>query len=232
MTDDKQRATFTAPSKSQLLKITGAALGVAVLLLVLVILPAEYGIDYTGFGRATGLTTLAQSSAGTSQASADQSAAQTSQADTGADAGTGDGGEETLPWRKGGPPPLEGIDDYSRNHDTPHKTKTVKVKLAAGEEVEYKAILNKGEPLLFSWSIPEGNIYYEFHGEPTEGEWPKGFYMSYSMGKTGTQNGSFVAPFTGRHGWYWVNYNDEPVTIRLTFAGYFVSAKEVYRAQR
>ena len=29
------------------------------------------------------------------------------------------------------------------------------------------------------------------------------------------------APFTGEHGWYWLNYNDFPVTITLTVTGYF-----------
>jgi hypothetical protein len=30
-----------------------------------------------------------------------------------------------------------------------------------------------------------------------------------------------VAPFSGEHGWYWVNLNDHPVTITLTVTGYF-----------
>ena len=49
-----------APSLAALVKATGIAFVIAVVLLVLVVLPAEYNIDVTGFGRAIGLTVLAQ----------------------------------------------------------------------------------------------------------------------------------------------------------------------------
>ena len=29
------------------------------------------------------------------------------------------------------------------------------------------------------------------------------------------------APFSGEHGWYWLNYNEFPVTVTLTVTGYF-----------
>ena len=32
---------------------------------------------------------------------------------------------------------------------------------------------------------------------------------------------SFVAPFTGRHGWYWRNLSDEPAVITLEAVGYY-----------
>lgn len=47
------------PSSGALLKIIGATLGAAAIALVMFILPAEYGVDPTGFGKATGLTKLA-----------------------------------------------------------------------------------------------------------------------------------------------------------------------------
>jgi hypothetical protein len=31
--------------------------------------------------------------------------------------------------------------------------------------------------------------------------------------------GTLVAPFTGRHGWYWQNVSGEPVTIVVKLAG-------------
>ena len=108
----------------------------------------------------------------------------------------------------------------------------MEVSLEPGEEVEFKINMEKGEPLLFSWSIPDGDIYYDFHGEPMEGDWPEGFYARYGEGEAGGQDGSFVAPFTGRHGWYWLNYNEEAVTIRLTFKGYYDSYGEIYRSSR
>jgi len=50
----------SAPSRNRLLLATLGSLIVALILLVLVVLPAGYGVDPTGFGRATGLTAMAQ----------------------------------------------------------------------------------------------------------------------------------------------------------------------------
>lgn len=51
------------PSKKTLGLITLAALAAGALLTTLFVLPAEYGIDPTGFGKATGLTRLAPKAA-------------------------------------------------------------------------------------------------------------------------------------------------------------------------
>ena len=32
--------------------------------------------------------------------------------------------------------------------------------------------------------------------------------------------------FAGEHGWYWLNYNDFPVTITLTVTGFFDDIKD------
>jgi hypothetical protein len=56
-TDIPQRADL--PSSAQLLRSTCIAATVAAALLVTMVLPAEYGIDPTGVGRALGLTQMA-----------------------------------------------------------------------------------------------------------------------------------------------------------------------------
>lgn len=48
----------TPPSAAQLVKAAAAAAAVATLVLVCAVLPAEYGIDPTGIGRAVGLTAI------------------------------------------------------------------------------------------------------------------------------------------------------------------------------
>ena len=53
-------ATGVVPSKATLGKATAAALVVAAIILVTIVLPAEYGIDPLGFGAATGLIGLSQ----------------------------------------------------------------------------------------------------------------------------------------------------------------------------
>ena len=54
----------TAPSGKTLLKATLTALVVAAIVLVTTVLPAEYGIDPLGVGRATGLTALFEAGGG------------------------------------------------------------------------------------------------------------------------------------------------------------------------
>ena len=39
--------------------------------------------------------------------------------------------------------------------------------------------------------------------------------------ETAGGNGSLTAPFAGEHGWYWLNFNEFPVTVTLTVTGYF-----------
>lgn len=109
-----------------------------------------------------------------------------------------------------------------RAHPRAARRARVVIELGPREELEYKAQLAQGEPLLYSWRAEGGPVYYEFHGEPTEGEWPQGFFLSYEIGESSTQaHGSFVAPFTGRHGWYWRNLSDEPAAITLEASGYY-----------
>ncbi len=53
-------AAVTVPSKGTLAKATAVALVVAAIILVTIVLPAEYGIDPLGAGAATGLISLSQ----------------------------------------------------------------------------------------------------------------------------------------------------------------------------
>ena len=166
------------------------ALLAGALILVLVVLPAGVGVDPTGFGRLTGLSTPAHDS----RSSAAMPVA-------------------------GAPPPLS---IWSISHPEKYRTQTFAVPLKPNEEVEYKAQLNRGEPLLYSWRVKEGSqVYFEFHGQPTEGTWPKDYYQSYEKGEGSGGQGSMVAPFAGRHGWFWLNIGDKPVTIEIEINGYF-----------
>lgn len=182
------------------------ALVAALLALVLAVLPAEYGVDLTGFGRLTGLSSFAGSKAG---AAADGKAAggsEMAQAPVGADA-------------SGAAPALK---VWSVAHPERYVQRTYEVQLQGDEELEYKADLARGDSLLYSWRVKEGSqVYFEFHGEPTEGKWPEGYFESYEKGESTAGAGSMVAPFKGNHGWYWLNLSEKPVTIVVELAGYY-----------
>jgi hypothetical protein len=167
-----------APSRRQLLIGTAAAFLVAAILLVTVILPAEYGVDPIGTGRLLGLTEMAESGEVSAQ--------------------------------------------LMHEHERKYLSGRVVINIGPGEGLEYKATLPQGEPLLYSWLVAGGPVYFEFHGEPTEGEWPKDYYRSYQIKEQSTgEHGSFVAPFTGVHGWYWKNLSTEPAAITLEASGYY-----------
>lgn len=167
-----------APSRRQLLLGTLVAVLVAALVLVVVILPAEFGIDPLRTGKLLGLTELSESGEISAQ--------------------------------------------LMHEHERKYLSGRVVINVAAGEGLEYKALLPEGEPLLYSWTVAGGPVYFEFHGEPTEGEWPKDYYRSYQIKEQSTgEHGSFVAPFTGNHGWYWKNLSSEPATITLEAAGFY-----------
>jgi hypothetical protein len=184
------------------------ALMAALLALVLAVLPAEYGIDLTGFGRLTGLTGFAGSKAA-STADAGKPAAQGSdmpQAPVDADA-------------TGAAPALK---VWSVAHPERYAQRSYEVALKGDEELEYKAVMARGDSMLYNWRVKEGSqVYFEFHGEPTEGKWPEGYYESYEKGEASAGAGSMVAPFNGHHGWYWLNLSEKPVTVVVEMAGYY-----------
>jgi hypothetical protein len=114
------------------------------------------------------------------------------------------------------------ITEVMHAHPRKFYSGNIAIELAGREELEYKATLAVGEPLLYSWRVQGGPVYFEFHGEPTEGKWPAGYYRSYEIQeRASAAHGSFIAPFTGQHGWYWRNLSDEPAIITLQTSGYY-----------
>jgi len=114
------------------------------------------------------------------------------------------------------------VTEVMHAHPRKYYSGNIEITLAGREELEYKATLALGEPLLYSWRVQGGPVYFEFHGEPTEGKWPAGYYRSYEIQERASEShGSFIAPFTGQHGWYWRNLSDGPATITLQASGYY-----------
>jgi hypothetical protein len=96
---------------------------------------------------------------------------------------------------------------------------TVELKFPPREGYEYKFKLQEGAGMIYSWKAAQG-LEYDFHGEPEGG--PKGYFESYEKNNGGAfGNGSFTAPFTGTHGWYFKNNTGETITVKLTTAGFY-----------
>ena len=107
-----------------------------------------------------------------------------------------------------------------------YKVDTEDLSLRPGEGVEIKYHMQKGAWMVYAWKA-NGNLRYEFHGEPDKKP-NKEYYESYELNdKVGSDHsyGSFTAPSTGIHGWFWENKGTKEVEMHLTTAGFYDSAK-------
>lgn len=194
----------TPPSGRRIATSVAVAVVAALVVLVTVILPAEYNIDPTGVGGAIGLT-------------------QINEPERTLVVRDVIGGNET--YRSvpipdfGQPVPLPNPAVF-QGHAGPARTETLTVTLEPGEETEVKTVLKESQVIVYSWSVDRGQLYVDFHGhEPDAGQ---DYWVRYEEQQEGSSgHGSLVAPFAGEHGWFWQNYNEFPVVITLTFTGYF-----------
>lgn len=185
---------------------TLVALGVAAIVLVVAILPAEFGIDPTGIGQRLGLTSLNGEESTRTLVITDVTG------------GNENYREVEIP-DSGDPVPLPNPNVF-QNADTPPQQREIQVEIPAGKGTEIKLMMQVGKMVVFDWSV-EGTpgFYVDFHGhEPGDSE----YWVRYQELEEGVQGaGSLVAPFTGEHGWYFLNYELTPVTVTLRVNGYF-----------
>lgn len=179
--------TQTPPSARRLAVATAAALLVAAVVLVAAVLPAEYGLDPLGTGKALGLTDLYRGAAEPAAPAAANTAALAA-------------------------PPM-----------TMFRVDSVAFTLRPSEGFEYKYRIEKGGGLVYAWTATRP-VKYEFHGEPDGAG--LGVAVSYEKSEGARASGSFTAPASGIHGWYWENPSDEAMTITLTSSGFYSWADE------
>ena len=124
------------------------------------------------------------------------------------------------------PTPVPGQVSVYTPQPRTYKVDAQDFQLGPGEGVEMKYHMQKGAGMVYSWKA-NGKLTFEFHGEPDQKP-NKDYFESYELDdKTGKDSsyGSFTAPSTGIHGWFWQNKGDKDVQFRLTVAGFFDSAK-------
>ncbi len=105
-----------------------------------------------------------------------------------------------------------------------YRADTAEFVLEPYEYVEYKYHLETGAGMVFSWTA-SSSVIHDFHGEPDDAA--QGGETTYDMRVTDGANGSFAAPFTGIHGWYWENPGGDRITIRITSSGFYNAAVEI-----
>ena len=194
MNDISAQPPKVSPSAATLLKATGIAFVVAAIVLIVFVLPAEYGVDPTGIGARIGLTAMNEPQ---DEADASSTEAIVSSAVT----------------------PISVLDAAWRA-EQPFRTDELSLTLAPNEGGEIKALMQVGERLVFTWTSEGGGVSFDMHGEALNAA--KDEFTSFWKGRNESSgHGAFQAPFAGTHGWYWRNRGTAPVTVRVKTSGYY-----------
>ena len=109
-------------------------------------------------------------------------------------------------------------------HRSSYRTDQRTFELEPEEFVEYKYRLEEGRTMVYSWTASYW-VRSEMHSE-ADGA-PAGTAQFFEVAdSTLHRHGSYVAPFPGIHGWYWLNVTDRTVTVTLHAAGFFSTSVE------
>jgi hypothetical protein len=191
---EPMQAQAQMPTPGGLMKRVLAALAAAGVILTAFVLPAEYGIDPIGIGKAFGLTQMAKNTAAAEP--------------------------EGIPKLPLAPPDQTHFYDKPWHTDE-IKIKLkgdgeleYKFRMKAGEAIVYSWTADKmvyydfhAEP-----EPPPGVAKESFKAEAIRYK---------EVQETTEAHGALTAPFDGIHGWYWLNLDGKPATITLKVSGFY-----------
>lgn len=209
------------PSNKQLLVATFGALALAFVVLIVSILPAEFGVDPSGLGEKLGLLEM-----GTiKQQLAEEAAA-----------------EQALPQEQ--PTVAEPVIDTQSPSEadtsqvmsaqvdqaskpalvpTPAAVATRTIVLKPGEAAELKLAMKQDALVSYAWSVNQGHVNFDTHADNASTK-----YHGYNKGKAVTGDaGTLKAAFDGMHGWFWRNRSKQTVSVQLEISGDYTDIKRV-----
>ena len=206
-TSEMQNAVLEPHTRSTLLRSTLIAAGVAALLLVTVVMPAEYGVDPTGIGGVLGLQRMGEIKMQLArEAEAEDAAAAIA---------------EVTPAT----PEVAAVADPAAADSGTARSDETSVTLAPGEGTEIKLAMNQGARVTYSWSSAGGAVNYDLHGDS---ENPPRSYHGYEKASgVASDDGVLEAAFTGSHGWFWRNRGRQNVTVTLRTSGEYTDIKRL-----
>ena len=207
------KITTIHPPIKRLLKATAIAIITASVLLITIVLPAEYGIDPTGIGARLGLNKLEAAAAAAAEPVVSKDTApqkqQLSENNTSSEEKLDAVGQ-----------PVKPIDDtVITKHEGDFRTETMTVTIAPSKGIEIKTKMKAGDSFVFYWEASGGEVASDMHGDKLNAA--DGEYTSYWIDKPrASASGAFTAAFEGKHGWYWLNRGDKPVTLTVKVSGF------------
>ena len=201
------------PTTRQLLRSTLIAAVSAVVLLYTVVLPAEYGVDPTGIGKALGLTEMGEIKTRLAKEAAEDAAATVGAPPAAANPVASPGAVAPT-----APPTVPTVPATSG----PNWRDEMSFTLTPGQGTEIKLKMKQGEKALYTWSVQGGVVNFDTHGDAT------GRSISYEKGRgVASDDGELIAAFTGNHGWFWRNRGQADVTVTLKTGGDYSDIKRV-----
>ena len=189
------------PTSAQLLKSTIIAIIVAIILLIMVILPAEYGTDPTGVGKILGLKEMGEIKISLLEESQNESSQEnnTSSIKT-------DSVEQVMV-------------NNTINNDV------VEITIEPGKAIEIKLEMKSGSLVQYEWETIKGGLNYNLHGDGYKGSQQ---FISYKKGRmVPSDSGELKAEFDGYHGWFWRNREKFSVTVSLQTSGDYIQIKQM-----
>lgn len=189
------------PSSAKLLKSTIIAAIIAVVILVTIVMPAEYGMDPTGVGKVLGLKRMGEIKVSLAK-------------EAEMDAKLGDSSMSLAAAEV----KQQVVVEKASTLNTHEMTLT----LAPDEGREIKVTMPKGATVDYVWETSSGKANFDVHGDSKALDIN---YHSYYKGSEQKREGTLIAAFDGNHGWYWRNRTKEPMTITLKTSGDYTEIK-------
>ncbi|MEW2915954.1 transmembrane anchor protein [Ruegeria sp. ANG10] len=184
------------PSSAQLIRSTIIAGASAAVILVTVVLPAEYGIDPTGVGRVLGLQEMGEIKTQLAdEAEADRELENQDQSSLMNDVlglfiGSAHAQEAEV-WQD--------------------ETSFI---LTPGESAEWKLLMEEGATAEYRMVVTGGRVNFDLHGHGG------GQSITYEKGRGSTgAEGNIEAAFAGEHGWFWRNRDSGDVSVMVQVRG-------------
>ena len=198
------------PTTRKLIKSTIIAFISAIVLLITVVMPAEYGIDPTGIGKTLGLQKMGEIRV---------SLAQEAEADRLAE-------EAYVNNILKEQAEFAGHKSDSLNKSKINSNDQIEITLAPNQGAEVKLDMIKDATAKYSWTSKGGKVNFDTHGDSKKLNIK---YHNYSKGlNIEGKSGNIKAAFDGSHGWFWRNRTDNNVTIILNTQGQY---SKLYRVK-
>ncbi len=184
----------------------------ALFILMVFILPAEFGKDITGLGAKFGVNNMS-----TDDVAEDAVIAT-------------DNSNNTAPNKLANVVDLSNDPDKieSPEHvlfDIPVQFMQTEVILEPFAQGEFKFDLETGNQINYTWSVDGGGLVYtDLHGHTpgASGDPEDEILVNYlDSQQDNSLSGQFVTPFGGDHGWFFLNLEDREVVIKIQASGHW-----------